>query len=71
MKRIQLIVAAACLSFLVGCQNTGTAGKGTQESKRLAAVQQHRHQQQSESQQNLWRAQENLLNTDGNPMRTP
>jgi len=56
---------------LVGCQNTGTAGKGTQESKRLAAVQQHRHQQQSESQQNLWRAQENLLNTDGNPMRTP
>jgi len=71
MKHLQIIGLMACVAFFVGCESTQTAGRGTQEAKRLAAVQQQRQRQaqMDEAQQNLWSAQANILNQDGNPAR--
>ena len=70
MKLPQQIGLAACLTLLVSCESTQTAGMGNQERKRLAALQQQGQQLQAdESEQNLWRAQQITLNMDGNPMR--
>jgi hypothetical protein len=72
MKRLQLITMIACLAFVVGCESTDTTGTGNQERKRLAAVQQQAQQAQpDESEQNLWNAQQDILNRDGNPARQP
>jgi hypothetical protein len=72
MKHLQLIALIACSTSFVSCESTETAGgRGTQESKRLAAVRHERQQQAQadEAQQNLWSSQENTLNRDGNPAR--
>jgi hypothetical protein len=70
MKHLQLIGLIACLAFFAGCESTEMTGRGTQESKRLAALHQQNEQPQpDEGQQNLWNAQTNTLNRDGNPMR--
>ena len=71
MKHLQLIGLIACTAVLAGCESTDTAGGGgNQESKRLAALRQQRqNERQDEAQQNLWNAQENILNRDGNPVR--
>ena len=72
MKRLQLIGVIACGAFLVGCESTQTTGTGNQERKRLAAVQQQEQQSQTdESEQNLWNAQQDILNRDSNPARQP
>jgi hypothetical protein len=69
MKRLQLIGVIACAWF-VSCESTETASRRNQERKRLAALQQQRQQAQpDEGQQNLWSAQQNTMNRDGNPMR--
>ena len=70
MKHVQLIGLIACAMLFVSCETTDTAGRGSLESKRLAALQQQRQQEQmDEAQQNLWAAQEGFMNRDGNPMR--
>jgi hypothetical protein len=70
MKQLQLIGLIACAAFLVSCESTETTGRGNQESKRLAAMQQQSEQPQpDEAQQNLWNAHENIVNRDGNPVR--
>jgi hypothetical protein len=70
MKRVQLISLVMSLALFASCETTNTAGGGTQEAKRLAALQQRQQQEQpDEAQQNLWSAQENNLNRDGNPVR--
>ncbi len=57
--------------LLAGCQTTETSGRGTQETKRLAALKRQQQEQHDEAKQNLWTAQDNLLNRDGNPARKP
>jgi hypothetical protein len=71
MKAIQLTGVIVSFVLLVSCETTNSAGRGNQESKRLAAKQQQLHQraQTDEGQENLWTAQENNLNRDGNPAR--
>ena len=70
MNGVQLMSLILSLAVFTGCETPRTAGMGTQESKRLAALQQRRRQEQpDEAQQNLWSAQENNLNRDGNPVR--
>jgi hypothetical protein len=77
MKQLQLIGLIVCAAFFISCESTQTAGTGNQEQKRLAALQQQQEQQQqyrrehpNEGHQNLWNAQQDTLNQDGNPMRT-
>jgi PBP1b-binding outer membrane lipoprotein LpoB len=70
MKHLEFISLIACAVFLASCESTETAGRGNQESKRLAAVQQRQQKEAAdEAQQNLWSAQQNNLNRDGNPAR--
>jgi hypothetical protein len=74
MKHVQMIGLIACVGFFAGCESAGTASntnaRGTQESKRLAALQQQRRQAQpDEAEQNLWNAQQDLMNQDGNAAR--
>lgn len=71
MKHARLLTLAFVLAGIVGCETTETAGRGNQEAKRLAALQrQQEHEQPDEARQNLWSAQENNLNRDGNPVRS-
>jgi hypothetical protein len=70
MSHIQLVGLIVCATFIVSCESTQTVGQGNQERKRLAAIQQRNRQRQpDESEQNLWSAQQNTINMDGNPMR--
>lgn len=76
MKHIRFMTSVACVTAFVGCESTdmanGSHPSGTQESKRLAALRQEQQQaaHQDEAQQNLWNAQGNLVNRDGNPNRS-
>jgi hypothetical protein len=68
MKHSQLVSLIAGAALVVGCESTQTAGEGTQEQKRLAALQEQRSQQQGdESEQNLQNAQADLINRGTNP----
>jgi hypothetical protein len=70
MKHLQLIGLIVCAIFFASCESTNTTGKGNQEAKRLAALQQQSEQSQlDEGQQNLWNAHESIVNRDGNPIR--
>lgn len=74
MKHLQLIGLIVCAAFVASCETTETAGNqngmGLQESKRLAALQERRQQeaQMDESHKNLWNAQQDILNRDGDPI---
>ena len=69
MKPLQLVVLIAAMAVCVGCETTDqTAGMGNQEQKRLAQIQQqHDLAQYDESEQNLWNAQVDVLNSGTNP----
>lgn len=68
MKQFQIVNLISCAVLAVGCQSTQTAGHGTQEQKRLAALQQQQAQPQAdESEQNLQNAQADLINRGTNP----
>jgi hypothetical protein len=70
MKYLQWICLIICASILTSCESTQTAGDGNQERKHLAAMREQNEQPQlDESEQNLWNAQQNTINMDGNPMR--
>jgi hypothetical protein len=69
MKPIRVVGVVVLGLFFAGCETTNqTAGQGNQERKRLAALQEARQQPQpDESDQNLWNAQRDRLNTGTNP----
>ena len=75
MKHRRLIGWVACAGLLAGCESTDMAGNSNgaeQRSlarKRAAQAEAAEHTPHDEAQQNLWSAQQNLLNRDGNPMR--
>ena len=70
MKLVQLIGLIVCAIFFASCQTTQTAGRGNAEAKRLAALRQRQQEerQMDEAQKNLWNAQQDILNRDGNPI---
>jgi hypothetical protein len=70
MKHLRFIALIAVASFFVSCETTETAGGGNAEAKRTAALQerQQREQNMDESEKNLWNAQQDVLNRDGNPI---
>jgi len=70
MKHLRLIGLMIGLALIAGCETVETTGMGNQEAKRLAAIQQQRQAQPDEGEQNLWSAQQNAINKDGNPMRS-
>ena len=63
-----------CAAFFAGCETTKTAGNasptGNAEAKRLAALQERQEEEghMDESQKNLWNAQQDKLNRDGDPI---
>jgi hypothetical protein len=70
MNYLQLIGLIACAASLASCETTATTGQGNAEAKRLAALEQRRQteSQMDESEKNLWNAQQDILNRDGNPI---
>ena len=68
MKHLQFIGLIVCATFLAGCESTETAGKGNQEVKRMAAIEQEQKENAAvdESDRNLWNAQHDILTRDGN-----
>ena len=55
-------------ALLAACESTSTAGRGNQEQKRLAAIQQEQHEDADvdEAKRNLWNSQHDVLTRDGN-----
>ena len=72
MNHLQLMGVIACGAVLTGCETTGTAGRGNQETKRLAAIQAEQERERAEAaevdeaRRNLWNAQHDILTRDGN-----
>lgn len=68
MKHLQLIGLIACAAFFVSCETTETTGGGNAEAKRLAALKERQQQegQMDDAQKNLWNAEHDILNRDGN-----
>ena len=74
MKHVQrMSMMIACAGLFASCESTemanGTHPSGTQEAKRLAALREQQQTHMDEAQQNLWSAQGNVVNRDGNPNR--
>jgi hypothetical protein len=71
MKNLQIIGLMVGIALFASCETTQTANRGNQEAKRLAAKRQQSQQraQMDEGQENLWNAQADNLNRDGNPAR--
>ena len=73
MKHLRLIALLVATGCLVACESTDEGGLGTAEKREMAKRQAARQRQlespQDEAQQNLWRAQQTMLNRDSNPMR--
>ena len=73
MKHLQWLGLIACTALLVSCETTDMAssssGRGNQEAKRLAAIQQEQQEEQEtdEAQRNLWNAQHDVITRDSNP----
>ena len=57
--------------ILAGCETTNVSGPGgNQEAKRMAAIERLKQQPPiDEAKANLWSAQEQFLDRDGNPLR--
>jgi len=71
MKARSFLTLLGCAVLLVGCETTDTAQGGNQEAKRRAAMEQQKQQSSlDEAQTNLRDAQNDLINRDGNPMRS-
>jgi len=71
MKAISLATLFGCIILLTACETTDSSSAGgSQEAKRRAAIERRRQQGPiDDSDANLWRAQENVLNRDSNPTR--
>ena len=74
MKHLRLIGSVACAGLLASCESTEMAGNAAGEQRalarqRAAQAEAAEHTPHDEAQQNLWSAQQNVVNRDGNPMR--
>ncbi len=75
MKSLRLIGWLTCVGLLAGCENLDTAQNSAAADqralahKRAAQAAAAEHSPQDEAQQNLYDAQHNVVNRDGNPMR--
>jgi hypothetical protein len=60
----------ACAGLIAGCESTDTAVAEQRALARQKAAQAEaaEHTPHDEAQQNLWQAQHNVVNRDGNPM---
>ena len=73
MKHFQFIGLIGCAALFVSCETTDMAsnpsGRGNQEAKRLAAIQQEEQESREtdEAQRNLWNAQHDVITRDSNP----
>ena len=73
MKHLQWIGLIACAALFVSCETTemtsNPSGRGNQEAKRLATIEeeQQREQEMDEAQRNLWNAQHDIIARDSNP----
>jgi hypothetical protein len=73
MKTIQLIGLVLGAAFFASCESTQTTGntgvRGNAEAKRVAVLEERRQEEahMDESQKNLWNAQQDILNRDGDP----
>ena len=74
MKYLRLVGWVACAGLIAGCESTETAGNSNAAEqralarKRAAQAEAAEHTPRDEAQQNLWNAQHNVVNRDGNPM---
>ena len=72
MKHLPLIGLFLGAILFAGCETTETAGSskpaGNAEVRRVALLEERRQQEahMDESQKNLWNAQNDILNRDGN-----
>ncbi len=68
MKHLQFIGLIACAGLFVSCETIETTGRGNQEVKRLAAIQQEQQEaaQTDEAERNLWNAHHDVITMDGN-----
>jgi hypothetical protein len=73
MKYLQLTGLILCAVSFAGCETTQNAGSGNTEVKRIAALNERRQEEahMDESQKNLWNAQQDILNRDGDPTVRP
>lgn len=73
MKYLQLTGLILCAVSFAGCETTQNAGPGNTEVKRIAALDERRQEEahMDESQKNLWNAQQDILNRDGDPTVRP
>ncbi len=67
MKHFSSIGLALAVAVAVGCQNQGSGNAERHEAERRAALRQQGTP--DESQQNLMRAQQDVVNRDGNASR--
>ncbi|HJX25859.1 MAG TPA: hypothetical protein VJ252_06860 [Chthoniobacterales bacterium] len=73
MKLIQLIGLILGATLFASCETTQTTGntgpRGNAEAKRVAVLEERRQEEahMDESQKNLWNAQQDILNRDGDP----
>jgi hypothetical protein len=71
MKARSFMALLGCAALLIGCETTDTAQGGNQEAKRRAAMEKQKQQEPlDEANANLWSAQQNRLERDGNPSRS-
>ena len=71
MKARSFVALLGCAVLLVGCETTDTAQGESLEAKRRAAMEKQKQPPPlDESQTNLRDAQNDLINRDGNPMRS-
>jgi hypothetical protein len=74
MKHLRLVVWAVCAGLIAGCESTDMAGNSNAAEQRALARQRAaqaeaaEHTPKDEAQQNLWQAQHDVVNRDGNPM---
>jgi hypothetical protein len=70
MKHLRLITSLVCLGLLAACESNDKNELGRAEkremAKRQAAQQRQAESPQDEAQQNLLRAQQNMINRDSN-----
>ena len=75
MKYLRIFGWMACAGLLVSCESMDTADHSSGAEQRALARKQAAqaaeaaHTSQDEATQNLWNAQHNVVNRDGNPMR--
>jgi hypothetical protein len=73
MKHLRLITLLVCAVSFAACETNDKNGLGNAEkrelAKRQAAQQRQAESPQDEAQQNLRRAQQNIINRDGNSTR--